>query len=180
MKTSEPFATITGEFRQPLNKCILLLFFTFFSGLHLGGFAQGISETRKNSGLQTVFSYKIESRYGTTTSVTVSGSASGEAEAILKLKGGSKVTNKFGDDNGNASAVFVATPTGGNVDLKGITGDNQFLIDDGTTFRSSVVAPEGDPSETNTGTASAYATHSSSVIVEKGTTTFENGFEQTF
>ena len=104
-----------------------------------------------------------------------------QTEAILRLKSGSKVTNKFGDDSGNASAVFTTTPTGGNVDLKGITGENILLIDDGTVFRSSLSTIENpDPSVSSTGNASAYATHNSSVIVEKGSTSFENSFQQTF
>lgn len=139
----------------------------------------GSSQTNKSSSLKTVFSYRIESRYGTTSSVNVSGGATGTAEAILNLKSGTTLTNKFGDGNGNASAVFLATPQGANVELKGITGENLFLIDDGTSFRTSVEAPEGGNS-TKTGTASAYATHSSSVIVEQGTQSFESTFQQTF
>jgi len=167
--------------RRAARRLLLLLTTSASANLLVSTPAQAqLSETRQSSGLQTVFSYKIETRYGTNTSVTVSGSTTGKAEAVLNLKSGSKVTNKIGDESGNASAVFVATPTGGNVDLKGITGENMFLIDDGTSFKSSVIAPEGDPNATNTGTASAYATHSTSVIVEKGTSSFQSGFEQTF
>lgn len=141
----------------------------------------GITETRKNFGNQSTFSYKIQSTYGTTTSAQVSGNMTAETEAILKLKSGSKVTNKFGDDSGNASAVFTASPNGGNVDLKGITGENLLLIDDGTMFRSALKTGDNpDPSVTSSGNASAYATHSSSLTVEKGNSGYENYFQQTF
>ena len=141
----------------------------------------GLRETRKSGSSQNTFSYRIQTTYGATTSAQVSGNLTAETEAVLKLKSGSKVTNKMGDDNGNASAVFVATPNGGNVELKGITGENIFLIDDGTTFRAKLSTVDNpDPSVSSVGNASATATHSTSVIVEKGSTTFENYFEQTF
>ena len=125
----------------------------------------GLTEVRKNFGNQSTFSYNMTA----------------ETEAVLKLKSGSRVTNKFGDDSGNASAVFTATPSGGNVDLKGITGENILLIDDGTTFRSALKTGDNpDPTVTSSGNASAYATHTSSVTVEKGNSGYENYFQQTF
>lgn len=141
----------------------------------------GLRETRKSGSSQSTFSYRIQTTYGATTSAQVSGNLEAETEAVLKLKSGSKVTNKVGDDNGNASAVFVVTPNGGNVELKGVTGENIFLIDDGTMFRAKLSTIDNpDPSVSSVGSASATATHSTSVIVEKGATTFENYFEQTF
>jgi hypothetical protein len=141
----------------------------------------GLRESRKSGSSQNTFSYRIQTTYGATTSAQVSGNLRAETEAVLKLKAGSKVTNKVGDENGNASAVFVATPNGGNVELKGITGENIFLIDDGTIFRAALSTIDNpDPNVTSVGNASATATHATSVIVEKGSTTFENYFEQTF
>ncbi len=143
--------------------------------------APGVQDTRKSSSNQNTFSYRIQTTYGTSTSSQVSGNMRAETEAVLNLKPGSKITNKIGDNSGNASAVFVATPNGGNVDLKGITGENIFLIDDGTSFRSKLETIENlDPSVSSTGTASATATHTTNVTVEKGTTQFQNYFEQTF
>ncbi len=141
----------------------------------------GLRESRQSGSSQNTFSYRIQTTYGATTSAQVSGNLRAETEAVLKLKAGSKVTNKVGDENGNASAVFVATPNGGNVELKGITGENIFLIDDGTVFRAVLSTIDNpDPNVTSVGNASATATHATSVIVEKGSTTFENSFEQTF
>ena len=169
-----------------INNIARLIVFSLFACAAIGvaGYAQetpGTRQTNKGSGNQNRFSYRIETTYGTTTSAQVSGNMMAETEAILKLKAGTKITNKMGDDNGNASAVFIATPNGGNVDLKGITGENMFLVDDGTTFRSSLKTIDNlDPNVSSTGTASATATHATSVIVEKGSTTYENYYEQTF
>lgn len=141
----------------------------------------GLREARNSGSIQSTFSYRIQTTYGATTSAQVSGNLRADTEAILKLKSGSIVTNKIGDDNGNSSAVFVATPNGGNVDLKGITGENIFVIDDGTMFRANLsTVGDPDPSISSVGTASATAIHTTTVQVENGSTTFENYFEQTF
>jgi hypothetical protein len=141
----------------------------------------GVEQTRANSGNQNSFSYRIQTTYGTSTSAQVSGNMRAETEAVLKLKSGSKVTNKIGDNSGNASAVFIATPNGGNVDLKGITGENLFLIEDGTYFRSKLSTIDNlDPAITSTGSASATATHTTNITVEKGNTSFQNTFQQSF
>lgn len=141
----------------------------------------GLQESRKSGGSQNTFSYQIKTTYGATTSAQVSGNLKAETEAVLRLKSGTVITNKLGDENGNSSAVFVATPNGGNVDLKGITGENIFLIDDGTYFKAKLESVEGSDSSVNSsGSASATATHTTSVIVEKGDTSYQNTFQQTF
>lgn len=143
--------------------------------------APGVRETRNSSSSQSTFTYKIQTTYGTSTSAQVSGNMRADNEAILKLKSGTILTNKMGGENGESSAVFVATPNGGNVNLSGITGENMFLIDDGTYFRSKLYTDDNlDPTLTSTGNASATATHTTIVTVERGSTTFQNTFEQTF
>ena len=137
----------------------------------------GLQETRTNSGNQSTFSYRVQTTYGTSTSAQVTGNMTADTEAVLKLKAGSKVTNKVGDVSGKTSAVFYATPNGGNVDLTGITSENSFLIDDGTFFRSKLSTIDNlNPNITSTGSASASATHTTSVIVEKSGTSFQNTF----
>ncbi|MCP9810034.1 hypothetical protein KBY58_11370 [Cyanobium sp. HWJ4-Hawea] len=141
----------------------------------------GLQETRQSSSNQNTFSYRIQTTYGTSTSAQVSGNMKAETEAVLRLKSGTKVTNKIGDNNGNASAVFVATPTGGNVALTGITGENMFFVDDGTFFRSALTSGDSQGSSgISTGSASATATHTTTVTVEKGSTEYQNYFQQTF
>ena len=145
-------------------------------------FAQiGITELNTNQGSNKTFSYNIKSTIGTQTSAEAVGNIQASTEAIIKLKPGSIITNKFGDQNGNASATFVATPNGGNVDLKGITGENIFEFDNGTIFKSSLntnTALESAP--LNRGSASSFAVQDTSVNVQSGFNTFSNTFQQTF
>lgn len=146
-------------------------------------FAQAQGQTSATTGSKNTFTYTIQSTYGVTTSASSNPNFIIDNEATLLLKQGSFVTNRFGDDSGNAKAVFVATPTGGGVDLQGISGKNLLLIDDGTMFRSSIrsVDPEDyNPEYGGAASGSALATHTSTVLIEKGESTFSQSFAASF
>ena len=141
----------------------------------LAGIQRSINTINKNT-----FSYSIQSTIGTRTSANVSGNILADTEAILNLKSGGKITNKIGDANGNASAVFTTNPTGAGVDLQGITGENVFLIDDGTSFKSSLKSDPSLGSGSSIGEASALAIQSTTVTVEKGNSSFISSFQEAF
>lgn len=138
-------------------------------------------ERRFGTSNSNTFSYQIESTIGTQTSATVSGNILAETDAILNLKTGSKISNKIGDDSGNASAVFIATPNGANVDLRGITGENLFMIEDGTSFKSSLRMKDNINSNVQSiGEASSFAVQNTRVTVQKTNSTLINSFQQAF
>ncbi len=138
-------------------------------------------ERRFGTSNSNTFSYQIESTIGTKTSATVSGNILAETDAILNLKTGSKISNKIGDDSGNASAVFIATPNGANVDLSGITGENLFMIEDGTSFKSSLRMKDTINSNVQSiGEASSFAVQNTRVTVQKTNSTLINSFQQAF
>ena len=141
----------------------------------LAGIQRSINTINKNT-----FSYSIQSTIGTRTSANVSGNILADTEAILNLQRGGKITNKIGDANGNASAVFTTNPTGAGVDLKGITGENVFLIDDGTSFKSSLTSDPSLGSGSSIGEASSLAVQSTTVTVEKGNSSFISSFQEAF
>ena len=97
----------------------------------------GLTERNTSTGTRNTFSYRIKSTIGTSTNTEASGEVTADANAT-SIETRSKTANKFGNESGDASATFVATPTGGNVDLKGITGENIFEFDEGTVLSSSV------------------------------------------
>ena len=158
-------------------KLIILLYSitTFAAKAQLGGIQRSMGSSQKST-----FSYTIRSTIGTQTSAQVSGNIIADTEAILNLKSGGKIANKIGDANGNASAVFDIRPNGSSVNLQGISGENLFLIDDGTTFRSSLKSDPNIESSSSTGQASAIAVQSTTVTVEKGTSSYVNSFQQAF
>ena len=170
-------------------------FILFNSPLH----AQlGVTERNSSTGTRNIFSYRIKSTIGTSTNTEATEGVTADAKATLVLKPGSKITNKFGDESGDASATFVATPNGGNVDLKGITGENIFEFDEGTILSSSVstinedtvieesLESSGDldtlstSSILNKGSSSSFVVQDTSVTVESGFTNFINTLEQQF
>ena len=139
------------------------------------------TSTTTNGGTKNTFSYSVQSTYGVTTSANASANFKVENEAILKLKAGSFVTNKFGSDQDNASAVFTATPTGANVDLQGVSAKNLLLIDDGTFFRSTMKSVDNpDPTLSMQASSSAQAVHTSTIQVESGQSTFSQSFSTSF
>ena len=141
--------------------------------------AQILERTSTNSGTNRVFQYSIQSTYGTQTSADATPNLRVETEAVLNLKEDSFLTNTAGDVGGNTSAVFTTTPTGSNVVLNGITANNQFLLDTGTSFRTALTStePDGNPS---VGSASATATHTMTITVSDGTSSFLNTLRENF
>ena len=141
--------------------------------------AQLLERTSTNSGTNRVFQYSIQSTYGTQTAADATPNLRVETEAVLNLKEDSFLTNTAGDVGGTTSAVFTTTPTGSNVVLSGITANNQFLLDNGTSFRSALTStePDGKPS---IGTASATASHTMSITVSDGTSSFLNTLRENF
>lgn len=166
-----------------MKQSIILILYPFLlliSGERIASAQQAGMERSMQSSLKNTFSYQITSSIGTQTSANVSGNMLADAEAILNLKSGGRITNKIGDASGNASAVFDARPNGSSVNLQGITGENIFLIDDGTSFRSSLKSDESIKSANSTGQASANAIQSTVVKVESGTTSFISSFQKAF
>ena len=164
------------------SSSLTLIFFLFIAmtAVHpakaqLAGIQRSINTVNKNT-----FSYSIQSTIGTRTSANVSGNILADTEAILNLQRGGKITNKIGDANGNASAVFTTNPTGAGVDLKGITGENVFLIDNGTSFKSSLTSDPSLGSGSSIGEASSLAIQSTTVTVEKGNSSFISSYQEAF
>jgi hypothetical protein len=151
-----------------------------FVGARTVSAQQAGMERSMQSSLKNTFSYQITSTIGTQTSANVSGNILANTEAILNLQSGGKITNKIGDANGNASAVFDARPNGSSVNLQGITGENIYLIDDGTSFKSSLKSDESIKSSNSKGDASAMAVQSTTVRVESGTSSFISSFQKAF
>lgn len=140
-----------------------------------------ILQRQAKSSTTSNFSYQITSTIGTQTSANVSGNLKAVTEAVLRLQAGSLITNKIGDENGNASAIFTTSPNGSNVNLTGVTGENLFVIDDGTSFRSKLETIDNpDLSQNSTGEASAIAIQSTMVEVQSGSTSFISAFQQAF
>jgi len=141
--------------------------------------SQVLERNNTNYGTNRNFSYSIQSTYGVSTSAQASPNLKVDTEAILNLQKDSYLTNKAGTIGGETSAVFTTTPNGSNVNLRGITADNKFLIDSGTSFKAALSTSEvdGNPSH---GEASANASHTMTISVTDGNSSFFNVLRQNF
>ena len=159
----------------------LNLFFILSSLLSPSVFAQvGIIENTGRSSSKSTFSYKITSTF-TTQSQVEGTNVVGKAKANVILAPGGYITNKVGDDNGNAGATFSASPNGSNVQLQGVTGENLYLLEGGSTFTSDIqTIPNPDPSKPVRGTATATAIQTTIVDVNYGSEAFQSSFQQNF
>ena len=158
-----------------------LLIFFIASVTALPAIAQvGITETTGRSQSKSTFSYRITSTFQTQSSVEGT-NVTGTANANVTLAPGGYITNKVGDDNGNASATFNASPNGSSVQLEGVTGENLYLLEGGSTFTSDIKSVDNpDPSLPVRGTATATAIQTTIVDVNYGSESFQSSFEQNF
>ena len=164
-----------------MNRFAKLALVSFFFFLGSPSIGQVTSSTNTNSGSKNTFNFTIQSTYGVSTSANASPNFKVENEAILKLKSGSFVTNRFGNEDDSVSATFIATPTGANVNLEGIAAKNLLLIDDGTYFKSTLKSVDNpDPTLPMQATASATATHTSTIYIEKGESSFTQSLTSNF
>ena len=141
--------------------------------------AQVLERSNTNWGSNRVFSYSITTTYGVNTSVQASPNVKTKAEAVLNLKEDSVVTNTAGDIGGNTSAVIVTTPGGTTANLSGITANNEFYIDNGTSFHASAESdePDGEPQNAN---VSATASHTLTLTITNNETAFYNTLRENF
>ncbi len=141
--------------------------------------AQVLERNNTNFGTNRVFSYSVQSTYGVNTSANASPNLKVDTEAVLNLKEDSQLTNSAGTVGGGTGATFQSTPNGTNVTLTGITADNKFLLDSGTSFRAAITSTEAD-GQPSIGNASATASHSLTVTVNNGENSFFNTLRQNF
>ena len=140
----------------------------------------GITEDTGRSSSKSTFTYKITSTFTTQSSIEGT-NVTGNADASVILAPGGFITNKIGDDNGNASATFNASPNGSSVNLQGVTGENLFLLEGGSTFTSNIETVENpDPSLRVRGSASATAIQTTIVDVNYGEESFQSSYQQNF
>lgn len=141
--------------------------------------AQVLERRSSNSGTSQIFSYSISSSYGVNTSANATPNLIVNTEAVLNLQKDSYLTNKAGNIGGSTGAVFTASPNGSNVQLTGITADNKFLIDDGTSFKTSIESgtPDGNM---QVGNASSTATHTMTLLVTLSNTAFATTIRENF
>ena len=141
--------------------------------------AQLLERSNTNWGTNRVFSYSVQTTYGTNISIDASPNVKTKAEAELLIKEDSVIQNTAGDIGGNTGASIVTTPTGTTANLTGISVNTNFILDKGTRFYA--FAESGDEDgEAQRANVSATANHSVTVSITNNENSFYNTLRETF
>ena len=162
------------------KNCIILavgMIFTALFGIPVK--AQLLERSNTNWGTNRIFSYAITTTYGTNIVVDASPNVITKAEAVLKIKEDSVITNAAGSIGGETGATIVTTPTGTSAQLTGITADANFILDEGTRFYTSAESgiQDGLPQRAN---VSATASHSMTLTITNNENSFYNTLRENF
>ena len=141
--------------------------------------AQLLESARTNWGTNRVFSYSVTTTYGTNISIEASPNVITKAEAILNIKEDSVIQNTAGDIGGETGATIVTTPTGTTANLTGITVNNNFILDEGTSFYTSAESGEQN-GEAQRANVTATANHSVTVSITNNENSFYNTLRENF
>ena len=142
--------------------------------------AQIQSTQQQSAGTKDTFSYSITAQYGVQTSGSANPNMTVNNEAILKISPGSTITNKFGDLSGQSRVQFDSTTNSANVAINGLTGQNNWIIQQ-ADFKSILKNIDNpDPSIPSIGSGSATGIHTTTVTIEKSQSSFSNSYNQSF
>ena len=141
--------------------------------------AQLLESSRTQWGTNRVFSYSVQTTYGTNISIEASPNVITKAEAILNIKEDSVIQNTAGDIGGETGATIVTTPTGTTANLTGITVNNNFILDEGTSFYTSAESGEQN-GEAQRANVTATANHSVTLSITNNESSFYNTLRENF
>ena len=161
------------------NRIILTVGMIFTAIFGIPVKAQLLERSNTNWGTNRIFSYAITTTYGTNIVVDASPNVITKAEAVLKIKEDSVITNAAGSIGGETGATIITTPTGTSAQLTGITADANFILDEGTRFYTSAESgiQDGQPQRAN---VSATASHSMTLTVTNNENSFYNTLRENF
>ena len=161
------------------HRIILTVGMIFTALVGLPAKAQLLERSNTNWGTNRIFSYAITTTYGTNIVVDASPNVITKAEAVLKIKEDSVITNAAGSIGGETGATIVTTPTGTSAQLTGITADANFILDEGTRFYTSAESgiQDGQPQRAN---VSATASHSMTLTITNNENSFYNTLRENF
>ena len=161
------------------HRIILTVGMIFTALVGLPAKAQLLERSNTNWGTNRIFSYAITTTYGTNIVVDASPNVITKAEAVLKIKEDSVITNAAGSIGGETGATIITTPTGTSAQLTGITADTNFILDEGTRFYTSAESgiQDGLPQRAN---VSATASHTMTLTITNNENSFYNTLRENF
>ena len=161
--------TITSFF------CVLISDAIFFSR---PVFSQITSNVSSGNNVRT--SVSLSNTMGVYNTIDVSPNVEVINEASLVIKPGSTIQDSFGDAQGALSGNIVVTPGSANVNLSGLSAKNNYIIDQGTNFSSTMRSLPGTNHGKAVGSTSVGMRHDMTLTIDQTTSSFSQSFSQSF
>ena len=155
--------------------CVLISDAIFFSRPVLSQITSNIS-----SGNNVRTSVSLSNTMGVYNTIDVSPNVEVINEASLVIKPGSTIQDSFGDAQGALSGNIVVTPGSANVNLSGLSAKNNYIIDQGTSFSSTMRSLPGTNHGKAVGNTSVGMRHDMTLTIDQTTSSFSQSFSQSF
>ena len=101
-------------------------------------------------------------------------------EAVLILDPESKIQDSFDSSGEGISGDFVVSPNGASYNIKVLQAKNNYIIGDGSYFKSTMKSNVTDPEKPIRGEAFAGLTHNMTLTVDQTNSSFTQAFSQDF
>ena len=160
-----------------IYKNLLLLYFVITSAL-----IPCIAQTRNtlSTGSSNRLSISLTNTMGVTTSADSASNVEIDNEAVLILDPESEIQDNFNSDGEGLSGDFVVSPNGASYNIKGLQAKNNYIIGDGSYFKSTMKSNVTDPEKPIRGEAFAGLTHNMTLTVDQTNSSFTQAFSQDF
>jgi len=131
----------------------------------------------------------LSNTMGVYTQLDTSPNVQTNLQSNLVIEPGSTIQDSFGQsDQGALSGSISITPTSANIDIKGLTTKNNYIVGPGTEFSSDMKSLHGSDctgacSQYNgqtRGNAGVGMIHNMTLTIDQTTSSFTNSFSQNF
>ena len=158
-------------------KLMIILFISYFFTRTNNLYAQ--VQDSLQIGTTNKLSISLSNTIGVQTTANGSENLDINNEANLVLEPGSTIQDSFGSvDNPEITGDFVVSPNGASFDLSGLVAENNYIIGEGTYFKSTMKNIDSD--EPVSGSASSSLFHNMTLEVEQVNSSFQTSFSQNF
>ena len=156
------------------------LFFVFF--IATSAFLPGFSQTRNtlSTGSTNRLAISLSNTMGVTTSANAASNVDIDNESVLILDPASEIQDSFNSEGEGLSGDFVVSPEGSSFNITGMQAKNNYIIGEGSYFKSTMKSNVSDPSKPIRGEASAALTHNMTLTVDQTNSSFTQAFSQDF
>ena len=141
-----------------------------------------IAQTRNtlSTGSSNRLSISLTNTMGVTTSADAASNVEIDNEAILILDPESEIQDNFNSNGEGLSGDFVVSPNGASYNITGLQAKNNYIIGDGSYFKSTMKSNVTDPEKPIRGEAFAGLTHNMTLTVDQTNSSFTQAFSQDF